>query len=130
MPVSTGTWLTWLFFKNANSRRAIIERRGRRRTWRWTNTEFLCWGEGNKRPVIHRFEAFLPLITVDDWTGQDSLAEEFPLSGRNGIQPRILVEVQRFRAPDCSLIRSNPTHYPHRRIHFLSHIAVSAIKKC
>lgn len=56
-------------------------------------------GEGNNRPVIHRFEAFLPLITVDDWTGQDSLAEEFPLSGRNGIQPRILVEVQRFSGP-------------------------------
>lgn len=45
---------------------------------------------------------FLPLITVDDWTGQDSLAEEFPLSGRNGIQFRP-VEVQRFRGSDCSL---------------------------
>lgn len=35
-------------------------------------------------------------------TGQDSLAEEFPLSGRNGIQFRP-VEVQRFRGSDCSL---------------------------
>lgn len=94
MPVSADTWLTRLFFKNANSRRAIIEGRERRRT-----TQDSSVGEGNNRPVIHRFEAFLPLITVDDWTGQDSLAEEFPLSGRNGIQPRILVEVQRFSGP-------------------------------
>lgn len=64
--------LTRLSSKNANSKRAIIKR---------TNRIPLL--EENSSLLFIVSKLFLPLITVDDWAGQDSLAEEFPLSGRN-----------------------------------------------
>lgn len=74
--------------KNANSKRAkrLSRVEGGERARRWANRIPPCRREGRRRNISLLFivsKLFLPLITVDDWTGQDSLAEEFPLSGRN-----------------------------------------------